>query len=111
MVPLLPQRKLQKLGVYQQTQILVFCVQIAVGSTDGGFPPHPAHFRAFGALREQEAWGPSGPTGSDLGWGWGAAQRTQCVEVYTMAQLLGGADSSIWPLPPASVPAGTEGAP
>lgn len=36
---------------------------------------------------------------------------TQCVEVYTMAQLRGWTDSSIWPLTPASVPARTEGGP
>lgn len=35
----------------------------------------------------------------------------QCVEVYTMAQLRGWTDSSIWPLTPASVPARTEGGP
>lgn len=74
--------------------------------------PCSYHSRAFGALGEQEAWCPLGPPRSDWGWGWGAARLTQCVEVYTMAQLRGGwADSSIWPLPPASVPAGTEGAP
>lgn len=36
---------------------------------------------------------------------------TQCVEVYTMAGLGGGADSSIWLLTPASGPARTEGGP
>lgn len=68
--------------------------------------------RALGALEEREAWDPLGPPRSGLGWGWGAAHSlTQCVEVYTMAQLLGRADSSIWPLTPTSDPARTEGGP
>ena len=47
-----------------------------------------------------------------FGWGWGAAHSlTQCVEVHTMAWLVGRADSSIWPLTPASGLARTEGGP